>query len=311
MKGFKGEIKFKEPLSLHTTFRIGGAINLWAEPGDIPSLRMLLKFAREEDLAVLVVGGGSNLLCKDKFLNALAINLCSPFFSKIRINSKGIIAGAGAKTPHLIKEALKAGRGGLEFLAGIPATLGGAIWMNAAAGPGGSTADIVESVQIMNAAGRIRNIRRADLEFKYRGLNLSRCIILKAQLKLTRQPRGNIKELLTTNLKRRKRSQELNASSAGCVFKNPSQEVGKGITAGYLIQKAKLKGTSCGRAYVSKRHANFIINKGDAKAKDVIALMNKVKTKVKDKFAIRLEPEINIIGNTRRAASDINGLRFL
>lgn len=314
LKGFRGEIKFREPLSLHTSFKIGGKVWMWAEPQDCPSLRQLISLARKKRIPVLIVGAGSNLLVKDEPLNAIAINLKGANFSRIRINSKGVLAGAGVEIGYLIKRCLLAGFGDLEFLVGIPASLGGAISMNArtfTTGKKSSMADIINYVKVMTSDGKIQKIKRGDLQFGYRSSNLHKCIILEAQLNLRKRSRKRIKELLNKNLRRRKSFQDLSAPSAGCVFRNPEREVASGKTCGYLIEKVKLKGKRIGDAEISRLHANFIINKGKAKAKDVIKLMRLIKAKIKEKFAITLEPEIHIVGRCSAYQSSRRKFRFL
>jgi UDP-N-acetylmuramate dehydrogenase len=303
LKRFKGEIKFNEPLSRQTTFKIGGKVRIWAKPNDLSSLRLLLKFAGESGLPILIIGNGSNILASDDSIEALAINLSAKNFSKISIDSKEIVAGAGINLGQLIKRCARAKKGGLEFLAGIPATLGGAIWMNAAAISEDkiySTADILDEVRILTPNGRISNIKRSKIKFGYKTSNLPNCIILSAGLNLKNKSRNNINKIISKNIKRRANSQELKIPSAGCIFKNPSNNVSSGISAGYLIDRAGLKGRSIGRAQISKKHANFIVNLGRAKAGDVIRLIKLIRKKVLQKFAIELEPEIKIISNSRK-----------
>ena len=302
LKGFRGEIKFREPLSLHTTFKIGGKVKIWTRPQNYHSLRLLIRLAKISGIPIFMVGGGSNLLVRDYSLEAIAINLASANFSKINLGLNSVIAGAGIGISRLIERCCEADRGGLEFLAGIPATLGGAICTNAGAVTGRkaeSMSDVVAEVKIMRDDGKIYILKRKDLEFGYRHSNLCQCIILAAKLKLKRRSGRSIGQLLRENLKNRQNRQELNFPSAGCIFKNPSKEAAKGLRAGYLIERAGFKGRRAGRAEVSARHANFIINRGGAKASDVIKLISAIKRRLKEKFAIHLEPEIKIIGRSR------------
>lgn len=295
---FRGRLKLDEPMSGHTTFKIGGKVKIWAEPHTEESLRLLLDFARGEDLPILVTGAGSNLLVQDSPLEAIVINLGAGNFNKIKFDDKGVVVGAGVKLPQLLSCSIKAKRTGLDFLVGIPGSLGGAICTNAAALSGDTPkaiCDLIEEVKIMTVDGRIKKINRKDLQFGYRSSSLSECIVLSARLRLGKASAKKIKNSLRENFKRRQTTQDLAVASAGCIFKNPSLEVGSRLSAGFLIDKAGLKGKRVGQAMVSRRHANFIINRGKAKASEVIELMNLIKAKVEEKFAVKLMPEIRII----------------
>lgn len=303
LKGFKGEIKLSEPLSRHTTFKIGGRAKIWARPRDIYSLRLLLKFASSRRLPVLVIGRGSNLLITDRPINALVINLSSGDFSNITKERQGLAAGAGIAVNKLIDRCGKFGFTGLEFLAGIPATLGGAVWMNAAAISAGkpcSMADVVQELKVMTPMGRVKTLRKNNLKFGYKRCNIPKCIIIEARLKLKPGLESTLKRLTKENIIHKSKTQDLNHPSAGCIFRNPSQEVSGGLTAGYLIDKAGLKGVKSGSAQVSLRHANFIINCGRAKAQDVLKLIKLIKAKVRKTYNIELEPEIGIINDIKK-----------
>lgn len=305
LKEFKGELRRDEPLWRHTTFKIGPKAKIWAQPEDLASLKLLLKFSIQERLGVLLIGNGSNLLIESGQQAIVAVNLSAGFFSKIVINSNLVTAGAGVNLSRLIKCCAKANKGGIEFLAGIPATLGGAIWMNAAAisaGEGHCIAEIIEEIEVLTADERVKKISRNKINFSYKSSGLSQCIILSARLRLKEKPQREIMRLVRENLQRRSSTQELRYPSAGCVFENPSQRVAKGLSAGYLIEEAGLKGKAIGRAFVSNRHANFIINRGGAKASDVIKLIKYVKSQVRKKFKVKLEPEVKIINNVKRFA---------
>ena len=298
LKGFKGEVKFNEPLSRHTTFRIGGRAKVWARPEDIYSLKLLLKIAAARRMPVLLIGRGSNLLIADKPINALVINLSTGNFSNISKYPQGLIAGSGVSVNKLIERCAEFGFTGLEFLAGIPATLGGAIRMNAAAKSSGkpcSMADVVREIKVMAQNGRIKTLKKNDFKFGYKSCNISECLILEAKLKLRPALKSFVKILARENIARKREAQDLNHPSAGCIFKNPSQEVSAGLTAGYLIDRAGLKGFRVGSAQVSLRHANFIINCGGASAQDVLKLMKEIKLRVKKVYNIELVPEIGII----------------
>jgi len=288
LSGFKGEIILNEPLWKHTTFKIGGPAKYFIIPFDTQELICALNFASLNKIPFLVIGAGSNLLVSDKGIEGVVVKLSSEVFKKISFKDTALEAGAGCLLSSLINEAQQKGLAFLEFLTGIPGTVGGALVMNAGI-PGKSISDFVEEVTVMDYSGKIKVLKRADIDFGYRRSSLSDCIVLSVNLKCVRCNALDIKSRIKDYLDARKNSQELNLPSAGCVFKNPS--IGP---AGRLIDSCGLKGKMIGSARVSDKHANFIVNTGRAKAEDVFALMKLIIKDVESKFNVTLEPEIKI-----------------
>ncbi len=287
----KAKILFDEPLSRHTTLRIGPRARIWAEPSDDKDLRKLLIKAKKERLRYLVLGCGSKLLIKKKNI-PLAIRLNSAHFKKCVAQGSDLIAGAGLGVRGLVGEAYKNGLGGLEFLSGLPASVGGAVMLNA----GISWPKRIEigafvySLRVMDENGKLKTFNKKELEFNYRSSNLGPYIILSARFRLFKKRKSNIKVKMQKFLEYRRQTQELGYPSAGCIFKNPD-----GQSAGRLIDLCGLKGRTAAGAQISRRHANFIINRGNASAEDILSLMKLAKMEVKKRFGINLEPEIQVI----------------
>jgi len=287
------DVKFNEPLAKHTSFRIGGPAEYFVEVRNRSELANLLKIAKKYNLDILVIGAGTNLLVKDKGIKGLVIKLGGEFKSAESVDSaEKVKVGGGVLLPQLIKFCIQNNLGGIEFLAGIPGTVGGALVMNAGTHLG-EIGNRVKKVEIMNFSGKTRVLERREINFSYRKSNLpDKSIILSAELSLRKENKNFIRKRISEQLKRRFLCQPIGFYGAGCIFKNPP-----GRHAGELIEKAGLKGLSYGGAYISEKHANFIINQGKAKAKEVIYLIRKIKDTVKKKFGIKLELEIRIIGN--------------
>lgn len=284
------QVKFNEPLAKYTSFRIGGPAEYFVELKNRSELVNLLKVARKYNLKVFPFGAGTNLLIKNKRVKGLVIKLNGEF-KKIEISGEKVKVGGGVLLPKLIKLCAKNNLGGIEFLAGIPGTVGGALVMNAG-NPEGGIGDLVERVEVMSPAGEIKTLQKKDLHFSYRSSNLpAGSFILSCLLKLKKSKKDVIMKIIKEQLRKRweKQPREL---SAGSIFKNPP-----GDYAGRLIEQAGLKGLESGDAYISEKHANFIINQGKAKAKDVLYLIKKTKETVRKKFGVQLELEIKILGN--------------
>ncbi|MCM8801218.1 MAG: UDP-N-acetylmuramate dehydrogenase [Candidatus Omnitrophica bacterium] len=288
-KRLKGKIKFFEPLAKHTTFKIGGKAEYFIEPKDTLDLKLILRYAKKYKKPIYLLGAGSNILVKDTDMKGIVVHLNSSFFKRVSFKDNLLEAGCGVKLNRIINEAYKRGLSGLEFLAGVPGTLGGALMMNAGAF-GKSIGELVEEVKVMDYNGNEKRLTLRDLKIGYRRLGLKDCVILTACLRLNKKNKIKIKQTLVRYLKKRIATQEMLLPSAGCVFKNPS---GK-RSAGELIDLCGLKGKRIGDAFVSLKHANFIVNLGRAKAKDVLGLMHLIRRKVKKRFKIDLEPEIKI-----------------
>lgn len=282
------KILLRHPLKRQTTFKIGGPAQFFVEPQSLDDLRQLLICAKRYRIPLSLIGSGSNILAADFPLRRIVVHLGTGF-KKISFAGSSMRCESGLPLNQVIARAAAHGLGGLEFLAGIPGTLGGALVMNAGAW-GRSIADRVISVTVMDKAGRVMSLAKRDIDFGYRKSGLGKFIILGTVLSLRPKPAGQINKKVKTYLEKRFQSQENFYPNAGCVFKNPASN----ISAGSLIDLCGLKGVRRGDAEISRKHANFIINKGNARADDVLKLMRLVKRKVKDKFNIYLEPEIKI-----------------
>ena len=304
---FKGKIKFEQPLSAYTSLKIGGPVEIMVFPEDLTSLKNVLIAAGREKIPVFVLGAGTNLLVRDGGVDGIAVSLKA--FQKIEViqNIKriapylshqkdadaftGFFVEAGVPLSSLINFMKGNGYSGIEELAGIPGTFGGAVYMNA-----GSfhkeMKDVIVSVALMKPDGGIVILERDDLEFTYRSSNIPRdSVILSANIALKRDVPEKVAFRVHEYLKKKRQSQPVGTFSAGCVFKNPG-----GDSAGRLIETAGCKGMKAGDIEVNSIHANYFINKGSATCKDFINLMDIVKTRVEEHSGITLEPEIKIIG---------------
>ena len=295
---FRGEIKLNEPLAGHTSYRIGGPADVLAYPENKDDLCALLKYISEKGLKYFILGNGTNLLVRDGGYRGVVISLerMNAVTIERQYRSLGgmysIVRAEGGATLHrLLSAAVEKGLTGLEFAAGIPGTVGGAVCMNAGT-TAGEIGDIIDTVTLISPQCEPVVKSREELSFGYRTANIPAGHLIfdiKIILRHGEQEkiRSNVRELMAARRERQPSAQP----NAGSVFKNPLDE-----SAGKLIETAGLKGKTVGGARVSEKHANFIVNTGKAKASDVIALMELVKEKVLEVHKIRLEPEIKIIG---------------
>lgn len=287
-KSLKGKVKFREPLKRHTTFKVGGKAEVFIEPRDKDDLKSALRLAKEHGLAVFILGRGSNILAADKGIKGAVLKLSAPFFKRTTFKNNRLYAGSGALLAGIISSCLKRGLSGTEFLSGIPGTLGGALAMNAGTA-GRDIGSLVRKVEVMDYRGNTRSLGSKEIKFAYRKSSLAPGIILGAELQLKKEKPAGIRKRINDCLKRRRLTQDLSWPSAGCVFKNP-----RGDFAGRLIDACGLKGRRSGGARVSLRHANFIINTGNARATDILKLIEGIKKEVHSRFGVVLEPEIKI-----------------
>ncbi len=297
-KDLRGEIELNEPLAAHTSFRIGGPADALVSPADREDLSALLRDVRARKLDAVVLGSGCNLLVRDGGFRGVVISL--RHFDTISITreyrSVGgayavLVAEAGATLARLLSFALEKGLTGMEFAAGIPGTVGGAICMNAGTAQG-EMGDVVDSVTLMSPDGEAIVRHREEMAFGYRTASVpAGHAIIDAKVILRFDDKDRIRSQVKEIVEQRKARQPLGQPNAGSVFKNPQDEA-----AGRLIESAGLKGITVGRAQVSEKHANFIVNLGGATAADVIKLMETVKARVLEVHNVRLEPEIRIIG---------------
>jgi UDP-N-acetylmuramate dehydrogenase len=284
------QVKFKELLAKHTSLRIGGPAEYFVEVANRNELANLLKIAKKYNSKVFLLGAGTNVLVKDRGIKGIVIRLLGDF-RKIQFKNRSVFVGAGVGLFQLLKISAEHNLEGIEFLAGIPGTVGGALVMNAG-NPKEGIGNLVDSVKIMKPNGKIQIFKKKDLHFSYRRSNFPKgSLILSCWLRLKKSKKETIIKVIKERLKERWGKQP-RGYSAGSVFKNPPDDY-----AGRLIEKAGLKGVKYGDAYISEKHANFILNRGKAKAKDVLYLIRKIKNTVKNKFGVDLELEIKILGN--------------
>ena len=283
-------IRRLEPLAKHTTMRIGGPADVYAEPASEADLANVLKFCGDRDVPFFVLGRGSNLLVRDGGVRGVVICLAHPHFSKIEIVGERLHCGAGAKLKNVSVEAKRNNLSGVEFLEGIPGSVGGALRMNAGA-MGAWTFGAVESLRFMDRDGEIHERIAGEVPVEYRVCPLLITnIALGAVFKCTLLPRAEIEQCMLAYSEKRWESQPA-APSAGCIFKNPAT-----IPAGKLVDELGLKGTRVGGAVVSAEHGNFIVNDGKATARDVLELIAQLKARAKEARGIELHTEVEIIG---------------
>lgn len=291
-------IIYNEPLSRHTSFKIGGPAYCWIEPENSDGILEAINFIEAKNKKFIILGKGTNLLVKDEGFNGAIIHLAKGF-EKIETEKEVIIkAGAGLSLARLTKYAFDNSLAGCEFLAGLPGNLCGAIFMNAGVRSLECPAEFIEikdiilDVEILDLKDRkIKTLDKRDIDFKYRSSGLERKIILGARLKLEKDNKINIQDRIKAFNKKRDWLAKIGFPNAGSIFKNPSPYK----SAGMLIESCGLKGKRIGDAEISKVHANIIVNLGKATANDVLGLIDLARAGVKQKFDINLELELKII----------------
>ncbi|MDD5130093.1 MAG: UDP-N-acetylmuramate dehydrogenase [Candidatus Omnitrophica bacterium] len=287
-KSLSKRIKTKVNLSAYTSFKIGGQAQYFFEPEGLKSLQQALILARHAGMRVFILGLGSNVLVSDAGLDGLVIRLNRKFFQKCICRGNFIVAGGGLKLNKLIVFSGKNKLSGVEFLTGIPGTLGGALLGNAGAW-GQSIGALANEIGVLDYSGKFRILSGKQLKFSYRSSNLNKYVIIWARLRLLPGKKNEITAKIREYLRKRKQAQNNRLPNAGCIFKNPGKD-----SAGKLIDACGLKGRRVGKAVISESHANFILNAKGAKSRDVLSLMDLIQKKVKEKFKVGLEPEIKI-----------------
>ncbi len=282
-----------EPLKKYTSFRVGGPADLLALPGSVQQLKDLLKAARQRQIPVTILGGGSNTLVSDEGIRGLVLVL-KRFRARLDVvEARRVKALCGEALAAVVRFSSDQGLSGLEFAAGIPGTIGGAVMMNA------GTKDkwmshVLSSIDVMDPESlEVETIPAKDLRFEYRKLGLPGKIIISAMLDLVPGDPAAIKEKIRSHQERKRLTQPIAEASGGCFFKNPSPD----NPAGKLIEEAGLKGMELNGAKVSDLHANFIVNTGGASCRDILALSEKVKQTVFETFNITLETEVKVTGH--------------
>lgn len=280
-----------EPLAKRTTLRVGGPADLLVEPDSENSLRVVMELCAQLDLPSCVIGRGSNLVIRDGGIRGVVIVLSHPFFCSIETQPGRLFAGAGARLKAIAVAARQAGIGGLEFLEGIPGSMGGALRMNAGA-MGRWTFDVVERLRYLGSDGEIHELAGAEVQADYRN-----CPLLRSGIALAAILQGELADPETVRVRmdaysKKRWSSQPSQPSAGCTFKNPSVSQ----PAGRLIDELGLKNLRVGGASVSDVHANFLVNDGTATAADILQLMALVRARVQEMRGIDLHPEVEIVG---------------
>jgi len=291
----KGNVLCEVPLSRHTSLKVGGHADIMIYPAHMEELLNIIRFSRRQAIPYFVMGAGTNLVVRDGGIRGMVIKLTRCFRKITLIRSCGdelsLQAEAGVSLRRLLAFCLGKELAGLEFVSGIPGTLGGAWAMNAGA-QGKEMGPITEALTLLTREGAVEEKKSAEMHFSYRRLHLPPgSIIVKGLLHVTRGTRSALKGAVEKINRWRWRAQPLHLPSAGSVFKNPP-----GHSAGQLLERAGLKGRLSGGAQVSEKHANFIVNAGGATAQDILTLMGIMQSRVYEETGIELEPEVEVVG---------------
>jgi len=289
LAGLNARVRINEPLARYTTLRVGGPAEYYVEPRDMDALTGVLSAARRRSMDTFVIGAGSNLLVGDKGIGGIVIRLRGAF-EELDFEDSRCTAGGGVMWPFVIKKSFDSGYSGFEPLAGIPGTVGGLAVMNAGT-PGGNISDHLVEAGIIDSAGKLKTLPGKEIEFGYRSSSLEGSIVTRAVFELEKKPAETILANINAALDRRKGTQPLGTLNAGCVFRNP-----EGGHAGKLIEETGMKGRRAGGAVVSRKHANFIINTGNASAGDIYRLIFEIRDAVARKTGVKLELEIKLLG---------------
>jgi UDP-N-acetylmuramate dehydrogenase len=289
-----GRVTYASPMKSVTTLRVGGPADALVAPISTEEVVKVMKWAHRTEVPLTLMGRGSNLLVQDKGIRGVVVRI-GPQMGRWNVEDEdGVIrlrTQAGLPLRRLMRESISRGWGGIEFLVGIPGFLGGAIAMNAGT-PEGCIGDAVQEIVLVRPDGEVKRRRACDLSFTYRKLDIpDGSAIVEAVLRLQRKAPQEIRKALHHRMLERRSTQPLEISNAGSVFKNP-----QGDFAGRIIEEMGLKGLARGGAQISSRHANFILNTGGAKARDLIALIDEVRVRVLRERGVQLELEIQVVG---------------
>ena len=280
-------------LAGHTSLRVGGPVSCLLRPLDLAGLQTAVQVLNQNHYPYFILGRGTNLLVQDAGIKAVAISLEEGFSQVKCMDPSGRVqAGAGLRLSRLLRFCLQQSLSGLEFIAGIPGSVGGALRMNAGT-HAGEMADVCEALHLLLSDTALLRLARSQLSFSYRRLELPPAsVVVEAEFLLTPSSREQIRQRIRALLKVRKEKQPWRLPSAGSVFKNPP-----GDFAGRLIEAVGLKGVRLGDAQISPKHANFIVNRGQAQSRDILALIKLAQDKVSQEFGVQLELEIEVLGN--------------
>ncbi|HNV86317.1 MAG TPA: UDP-N-acetylmuramate dehydrogenase [Candidatus Omnitrophota bacterium] len=295
---WNGLVSEQELLSRHSTFRIGGPARFFSQPKTLTELETLLRCAKREGIPFVLIGNGSNVLFSDQPFEGLVVSLAGYEPDLFEVNGNEVRVSAGMNLPRLALLLAQHSLGGLEFTGTIPGTVGGALAMNAGYGrtdgKPNQVGDFIKWVKVLPGEGNAEELGRAAIRFDYRSSSLAGKIILEACFELTKKPREDILRQIRESQDYRAVSQDLQHPSAGSVFKNPA---GSELSAGKMIDLAGLRGFQIGRARISDKHANFIVNLGGSTAVEVLSLVSIARETVKRKFGVELELEIKYVSN--------------
>ncbi|MBN1846472.1 MAG: UDP-N-acetylmuramate dehydrogenase [Sedimentisphaerales bacterium] len=286
--GLEEIVRENEPMAKHTWFRLGGPARYFARPRTEEELRQIARRCHENSVRMYVLGRGSNILVPDAGVSGVVVQMYYKHFGNVSIAGETVRAQAGASLSQLVRRTAQAGLSGMECLVGIPGTAGGAVKINAG-GRFGDIGSVIRSVRVMDSSGYEFERQRDDIYFGYRMTNIIAKFILGAEFTLVPDDPERIGRMIREVWVLKKNSQPMNSRNAGCVFKNP-----RALSAGALIDKVGLKGHHIGGAFVSEKHANFIEARDDATSKDVLQLVEYVRQRVRDRFDVDLEMELDI-----------------
>ncbi len=283
------EILVNEPMSKHTSIGVGGPAERFVEVGNVFELGRALRAAQERGWPLFFLGAGSNLLVSDAGIAGLVVHLAGEFEKSVFTGDQ-VRAGAGVFLPTLVKQAADRDLSGIEPLVGVPGTVGGALIMNAGTREL-EIGEVLVSAEVMRLDGQFRTLSAREIDFGYRTSSLQDCVVCFGTLQLQRSRKDDIIRTIQSFLSKRLQTQPIGTLNLGSVFKNP-----EGDYAGSLIERCGLKGLKIGQVQISEKHANFIVNRGGATAKDAEALIFEIQRQVAQKFGVKLETEVKLVG---------------
>lgn len=299
LERYPGEVRLNEPIAPYTSMKVGGPADAMVFPKSVSDVIDLMELLDQHHLPYFILGGGSNLLVKDGGMAGVVIHLKHlnqiemTGAAEVQGGTRDVTAQAGVSYPKLSLFAAEKRLTGLEFAVGIPGTVGGAVAMNAGI-PGEETAAVLKEITLVDDAGRVQRIPKGQIKFGYRSAVFPKGVVLSAAFSLFPAPAEQIDEKMRGLLQRRRETQPLSFPNVGSVFKNP-----KGEFAGRLVEEAGLKGHRAGGAQISEKHGNFIVNRGAATAKEVLALIELIRQKVEATRGIVLELEVKVVGKDK------------
>ena len=281
-------VAYDQPMADHTWFRLGGPAKYFVQPRTQAQLCEVIKRCQDNAIEMFVLGRGSNVLVADEGIDGAVIHVTDQYFGSVSVEKNIVRAGGGASLNKLLQVCARNGLAGMECLVGIPGSVGGAVKINAG-GRFGDIGNVAQGLRLLDSSGYEFECRRPDIFFGYRMTNIMAKFILEAEFELVPDDPERIGRTIKEVWMLKKHTQPVNSRNAGCVFKNP-----RALSAGAMIDKAGLKGTAVGGAIVSHRHANFIVAQDNTTSTDVLKLIDLVTERVRDRFGVELELELEI-----------------